>query len=252
MSNTVNKGSIFNVEEARGAEKARCETTAAHAQAEAPSARVSHEIEENAEHVQQAATKAAQTAQGLGSELTGERDTSTAFDVFKSEVAQKTNAAASQGQRDFHMAQNTSTNYLDQAKTFVESIATSAQDYLHSSTDPQATSNKTGGDAESLLHTSASSAVGTAQQYFASAQAAAQPHIDVARSTLQPQLEKAREKAESYLGMHSGTSPSDSDAVTPPLTAHPTTEASLSGKGVTSTPYASTTSTAGADEKAGA
>jgi len=100
------------------------------------------------------------------------------------------------------------------------------------------------------LHTSASSAVGTAQQYFASAQAAAQPHIDVARSTLQPQLEKAREKVESYLGMHSGTSPSD--AVTPPLTAHPTTEASLSGKGVTSTPYASTTSTAGADEKAGA
>jgi flagellum-specific peptidoglycan hydrolase FlgJ len=63
----------------------------------------------------------------MGSELTGERDTSTAFDVFKSEAAQKTNAAASQGQRDFHMAQNTSTNYLDQAKTFVESIAASAQ-----------------------------------------------------------------------------------------------------------------------------
>jgi hypothetical protein len=63
----------------------------------------------------------------MGSELTGERDTSTAFDVFQSEVAQKTNAAASEGQRDLHTAKNTGASYLDQAKTVVESIATSAQ-----------------------------------------------------------------------------------------------------------------------------
>ncbi|KAG1885467.1 hypothetical protein F4604DRAFT_1726301 [Suillus subluteus] len=242
MSNTINKGS--NVEEARGTEKARNETTAAHAQAEAPNARVAHEVEENAEHVQQAAAKAAQVAQGMGPELTGERDTSTAFDVFKSESAQKTNAAASEGQRDFHMAKNTSASYLDQAKTFAESVATSAQDYLHSSTDPQATSNKTGGDTISSLQTTASSAVGTAQEYFASAQAAAQPHIDVARSTLQPQVEKARETAQSYLGMHS-----PSDAVTPPSTERPTTDTPLSGKDVAGTPYASTITTAGADER---
>ncbi|KAG1813288.1 uncharacterized protein BJ212DRAFT_1301188 [Suillus subaureus] len=246
MSNTVNKGP--NVEEARGNEKARHETTAAHAQAEAPNARAAHQVEQNAEHVQQAATKAAQAAQGMGSELTGERDTSTAFEVFKREAAQKTNAAASEGQRDFHMANNPSASYLDQAKTFAESVATSAQDYLHSSTDPQATSNKTGGDGTSSLQTSASSAVGTAQRYFASAQAAAQPHIDVARSTMQPRVEKARQTAESYLGMHSGTS--HSDAVTPPSTAHLTTETPLSGKGVTGTPNASTTTTAaGADER---
>ncbi|KAG1864762.1 hypothetical protein DFJ58DRAFT_655877 [Suillus subalutaceus] len=183
----------------------------------------------------------------MGPELTGERDTSTAFDVFKSESAQKTNAAASEGQRDFHMAKNTSASYLDQAKTFAESVATSAQDYLHSSTDPQATSNKTGGDTISSFQTTASSAVGTAQEYFASAQAAAQPHIDVARSTLQPQVEKARETAQSYLGMHSGTSPSD--AVTPPSTARPATDTPLSGKDVAGTPYASTTTTAGADER---
>lgn len=247
MSNTVNKGSVFNVEEVQGTERARHETTAACAQAEAPNARVAHEVEENAEHLQQAATKAAQAAQGMGSDLTGERDTSTAFDVLKSEASLKTNAAASEGQRDLHMAKNTSASYLDQAKTMVESITASAQDYLHGSTDPQATVNKTGGDTMSSLQTSASSAAGTAQQYFASAQAAAQPHIDTARSTLQPQFEKARETAQGYLGMHSGTSPSD--AITPPSTARPTTGAPLSGKDGVGTPYASTTTTAGADEK---
>ncbi|KAG2076871.1 hypothetical protein BDR04DRAFT_1089139 [Suillus decipiens] len=241
MSNTVNKGSVFNDEEARGTERAQHETTAAHAQAEAPNARVAHEVGENAEHLQQAATKAAQAAQETGPELTGERDTSTAFDVFKSEAAQKINAAAAEGQRNIHMAQDTSASYLDQAKTMVGSFSASAQDYLHGSTDPQATSNKKGGDVSSL-QTSAASAVETAQQYFASAQAAVQPHIDVARSTLQPQVEKARETAESYLGMHSGTSPSD--AVTPPSTTHPTTGAPLSGQDVTSTPYA-----AGADKR---
>ncbi|KAG1757149.1 hypothetical protein EDB19DRAFT_1623798 [Suillus lakei] len=183
----------------------------------------------------------------MGSELTGERDTSTAFDVLTSATAQKTNAAASEGQRDVHMAKNTSASYLDQAKTMVESIAASAQDYLHGSTDPQATSNRAGGDATSSLQTSASSAVGTAQQYLASAQAAAQPHFDVARSTLQPQVDKVRETAEGYLGMHSSTSPSD--AVTPPSTARPTTGAPLSGKDVAGTPYASTTTIAGANER---
>ncbi|KAG2118044.1 uncharacterized protein F5147DRAFT_255699 [Suillus discolor] len=182
----------------------------------------------------------------MGPELTGERDTSIAFDVLKSEVAQKTNAAASEGQRDLHMAKNTSASYLDQAKTVVESIATSAQDYLHGSTDPQATSDKPGGDAtSSSLQTSAStsSAVGTAQKYFASAQAAAQPHIDVARSTLQPQVEKARETAEGYLGMHSSTSPSG--AVTPPSNTCATTGTPL----VAGTQYASTITTTGADER---
>lgn len=43
--------------------RAQHETTAAHAQAEAPNAHVAHEVEENAEHLQQAATKAAQAAQ---------------------------------------------------------------------------------------------------------------------------------------------------------------------------------------------
>lgn len=179
--------------------------------------------------------------QGIGSDLTGERDTSTAFDVLQSEASLKTNAAASEGQRDLHMATNTSASYLDQAKTMVESITASAQDYLHGSTDPQAAVNKTGGDTMSSLQTSASSAAGTAQQYFASAQAAAQPHIETARSTLQPQLEKARETAQGYLGMHSGTSPSD--AVTPPSTVRPTIGAPLSGKDVSGTPYASTATT---------
>lgn len=67
----------------------------------------------------------------MGSELTGERDTSTAFDVLKSEAALKTNAAASEGQRDLHMAGNTGASYLDQAKTIVESITASAQVRQH-------------------------------------------------------------------------------------------------------------------------
>jgi hypothetical protein len=60
-------------EQSSGIESMRCrllvprraqhETTAAHAQAEAPNAHVAHEVEENAEHLQQAAIKAAQAAQ---------------------------------------------------------------------------------------------------------------------------------------------------------------------------------------------
>ncbi|KAG2155594.1 hypothetical protein DEU56DRAFT_868029 [Suillus clintonianus] len=158
----------------------------------------------------------------MGPDLTGESNTSTAFDVLKNATAQKTNAAASEGQRDVHMAKDAGASYLDQAKTMVESIVTSAQDYLHGSTDSRssagpATSSRTGGDVISSLQTSASSAVGTAQQYLASAQAAAQPQVD-----------KARETAEGYLGMHSGTSPSN--AVTPPgSTTRPTTGVPLSG-----------------------
>lgn len=94
------------------------------------------------------------------------------------------------------------------------------------------------------MQTSASSAVGTAQQYLASAQAVAQPHIEQARSTLQPHVEKVLETAEGYLGMHSGTSPSE--AVTPPASGRSTTNAPLSGQDVEGTP---STTTAGADEK---
>lgn len=85
------------------------------------------------------------------------------------------------------------------------------------------------------------------QQYLASAQAVAQPHIDAARSTLQPHVDKVREIAEGYLGMHSGTSPSD--AVTPPASGRSTTNAPLSGIDVNGPPYASTTTTVGADQK---
>ncbi|KAG1754856.1 uncharacterized protein EDB91DRAFT_1042622 [Suillus paluster] len=198
----------------------------------------------------------------MGPELTGGNHT--AFDVLKSELSQKTNAAASEGQRDLRMAKDTSASYLDQAKTMVESVVTSAQEYLHGSTDPQATANqligsstgiatpapsKAEGGVISSLQTSASSAVGTAQQYLASAQAAAQPHIDRAQTSLQPQVDKARETVEGYFGTHSSTLPSD--AVTPPMesTARPTTDMPLNGEDVAGTPYVSATTTPGADEK---
>jgi hypothetical protein len=84
-------------------------------------------------------------------------------------------------------------------------------------------------------------------EYLASAQAVAQPHIDAARSTLQPHVDKARETAKGYLGMHSGTSPSD--AVAPRASGRSTTNAPLSGQEIKGTPYASTTTTAGADQK---
>ncbi|OAX43043.1 hypothetical protein K503DRAFT_682105 [Rhizopogon vinicolor AM-OR11-026] len=186
----------------------------------------------------------------MGSEFTGENRT--AFDYLQSAAAQKTNAAAAEGQRDLHAAKDASASYLDQAKSAAENVVTSAQDYLQGSTDPQATANQQGSstgpaNTTSPLQTSASSAVGTAQQYLASAQAVAQPHIDYARTTLQPHVDKARETVEGYLGMHSDTSPSD--AVTPPINGRSTTNAPLSGQDVTGTPYASTTTTAGADQK---
>lgn len=59
------------------------------------------------------------------SDLTG--DTRTALDDLQSAVAQKTNAAAGEGQKDIHAAKDASESYLYQAKTMAENVVTSAQ-----------------------------------------------------------------------------------------------------------------------------
>jgi hypothetical protein len=61
----------------------------------------------------------------MGSDLTGENHTT--FDDLQCAAAQKTNAAAVEGQRDVHTAVDISSSYLDQAKPMAEDIVTSAQ-----------------------------------------------------------------------------------------------------------------------------
>jgi hypothetical protein len=61
----------------------------------------------------------------MGSDLTG--DNYTTFDDLRCATAQKTNAAAAEGQRDVHTAIDISSSYLDQAKSMAGDIVTSAQ-----------------------------------------------------------------------------------------------------------------------------
>ncbi|KAF5368450.1 hypothetical protein D9758_002277 [Tetrapyrgos nigripes] len=70
MSNT-NTGRIFNVDEPKGADAARFETTAANAQVEAPNASSSRMVERNAEAAGFAAKQAAEAAKARRKESTG-------------------------------------------------------------------------------------------------------------------------------------------------------------------------------------
>ncbi|KIJ22097.1 hypothetical protein PAXINDRAFT_6213 [Paxillus involutus ATCC 200175] len=56
------QGSIFNVEEAQGVNRVQHETTAANAQAEAPTSEVARQVEKNAEQAKEVAEKAALAA----------------------------------------------------------------------------------------------------------------------------------------------------------------------------------------------
>ncbi|KAK7465366.1 hypothetical protein VKT23_005344 [Stygiomarasmius scandens] len=67
----MSSGRIFNVDEPKGAEQARFETTAASAQAEAPNSSISRTVEKNAEAVGFAAQDAADAAKTFGKESTG-------------------------------------------------------------------------------------------------------------------------------------------------------------------------------------
>ncbi|KIK94754.1 hypothetical protein PAXRUDRAFT_142190 [Paxillus rubicundulus Ve08.2h10] len=267
MSNL--QGSISNVEEAQGVDRVQHETTAASAQAEAPTPEVARQVEKNAVQAKEVAEKAALAAKGMGPEITGEP--LSGFDVLKRESAAKTNAAVVEGQHDTQSAIGASERYFNQAKSVVGSVFASARDILRGRTDGQihpqgsstgiATPESTNlrGKADDVLaslQSTAGSAIGTTQQYLASAQATAQPHGEstgealesraaAAKAAAQLHIDEARETTHGHLGIGA-----KSGAVTPPASARsdrPLTNLPIDAKETSGSERRTATTMAGAD-----
>lgn len=211
---TRSKDFVLGVE---GNERAQSETTAAEAKAEAPNPAIAHEVKGNVIQAREAAEKAAQAAQGMGPEITG--DPVSGVDVLQHEVEHTKDIAVAHGQKDIETAKNVGSQYIEEARTMAGNVIESAQNALHGTVQekPHAVGSSTGisapgpsslsetaGDVLTSLQERASSAVGATQQYLASAQATVQPHID-----------RAREVAHTYLGV--GTESTRSDAVVSPV-----------------------------------
>lgn len=207
------KDTVLGVE---GNERAQRETTAAEAQVEAPNPAVAREVKGNVIQAREAAENAAQAAQGLGPDVTG--DPVSSVDVLQHEIEHKTDTAVVQGQKDIEAAKNVGSQYADRAKTMASNVVSSAQNTLYGTSEdkPRPMGSSTGVSAPgpsplsgaasgafTSLQETASFAAGATQQYLASAQAMAQPHID-----------KAREAARTYLG--GDTESTGSDVATPP------------------------------------
>ncbi|KAJ3750726.1 hypothetical protein DFH05DRAFT_1410441 [Lentinula detonsa] len=239
MSGSIETGKIFNVAEPTGADAARSETTAAQAQAEAPTSEASRAVEYNAEQLQGAAQHAALAAKSLGKEFTGEPPSAA------DQLQAKTNSAVAQGKADVDAAKVEGQSYLEQAKNLAGSAISSAQSYLPNSNP--ATHPSTGGstaitDTLSQIQAGATTVLATGKEYLASAQNTAQPHIDRALEVAQPHINKVSEAASNYINNVDGET--DTSTSVPPRI--PATSAPLeSGPHVVSTPYPSTTTKVG-------
>ncbi|KAJ7446465.1 hypothetical protein B0H11DRAFT_380315 [Mycena galericulata] len=195
-------GQIFNVEES--SHPSEFQTTAAQAQANAPTAPIAREVEANAEQVKEVAENAAFAAQAQGPALTGQ----SATDRLQTDASIKTGAAVDQGRSDVEAAKATGAGYVEQAKNLVASAATgavtTAQSYLPPGSGPNG--EHTTGDvvtglqnAGSAALSTGSAALATTKEYLVAAQTTAQPHLERARDIAQPHLEHARDVAASYM-----------------------------------------------------
>ncbi|KAF9015622.1 hypothetical protein BDQ17DRAFT_1341382, partial [Cyathus striatus] len=143
-----NSNTIFNVPEPQGIERVKFETTAAEAQANAPTSQVAREIENNADRTKGAVGQAATVAKTLGPQLTGEP--TTAVDQFGRNASETTNAAVNEGKHDVEAAKAAGAGYIEQAKSMASSAISTAQNYLpaavggkpaENSSDPQSGSS---------------------------------------------------------------------------------------------------------------
>ncbi|KAJ7161392.1 hypothetical protein C8R43DRAFT_1123846 [Mycena crocata] len=176
----MSSGQIFNVEEPSNSSE--FQTSAAQAQANAPTGTIAREVEANADQLKDVAENAAFAAQSKGPALTGQ----TATDRLHNEASIKTGAAVDAGKADVAAAQASAGGYVQQAKTLASSGVATAQSYLPEGTGPNGA--LTTGDVVTGLQTGASAAIATTKEYLVAAQQTAQPH-----------LEKAANVASSYL-----------------------------------------------------
>ncbi|KAF8922094.1 hypothetical protein CPB85DRAFT_20165 [Mucidula mucida] len=188
MTSTTS-GKVFNVVEPTGAERSQFETSAADAQANAPTAGAARQVEKQADAATAAAHAAAETAQAKGRQFTGEPPS--ALDKLQSQAKDVTNDAVSEGKQDVQAAQATGAGYVDQVKSLAEQAVQTAQQYIPSATakpreTPTAGAGASGtGNIPTQLQAGATTALETAKGYISTAQSAAQPHIDKAMEYIQ-------------------------------------------------------------------
>ncbi|KAJ3721698.1 hypothetical protein C8R42DRAFT_668224 [Lentinula raphanica] len=236
---SIENGKIFNVAEPTGVDAVRAETTAAQAQAQAPTNAAARAVEHNAEQLQGAAQNAALAAKSLGKDFTGEPPSAA------DQLQAKTDSAVAQGKVDVDAAKAQGQSYLEQAKNLAGSAIASAQYYLPNSnpvTHPSTGGSTAISDTLTQIQSGAATALETGKEYLASAQTTAQPHIDRAVKAAQPHIEKVSEAASNYINNVNGET--DMSTSVPPKI--PATSAPLeSGPHTVGTPYPSTTTKVG-------
>ncbi|KAJ7492439.1 hypothetical protein FB451DRAFT_1502811 [Mycena latifolia] len=173
-------GQIFNV--AEPAHPSEFQTSAAQAQANAPTASEARQVEANAEQAKDVAQNAAYNAQAKGPALTGQ----SATDRLQTDASVKTGAAVEEGQQDVAAAKAAAGGYVEQAKNLASSAVATAQSYLPPGSGENGA--HTAGDVVSGLQAGANAALATTKEYLAAAQETAQPH-----------LVKAKDMAQNYL-----------------------------------------------------
>ncbi|KIY69166.1 hypothetical protein CYLTODRAFT_442864 [Cylindrobasidium torrendii FP15055 ss-10] len=183
---STDTGKIFNIQQ--DGPDSQFQTTAAQAQADAPTATESRKVEDNAEAAKISAQEVADFAQSKGKEFTGEPPTAT--EKLQSQAKGIADTAVAEGKQDVNAASASAESYLDQAKAIANQVLASAQataqQYIPDSTTGQtkdASSAGTGGLSGQLKDQGAA-AIEAAKEYLAQAQTAAQPTIEKAKEYL--------------------------------------------------------------------
>ncbi|PCH33986.1 hypothetical protein WOLCODRAFT_148048 [Wolfiporia cocos MD-104 SS10] len=168
-----------------GQSDARFGTSAAWAQAEASTHKLSNEVAQNAATLQSAAAHAASEAQEHEPQVVSAVNQLEAGRALE----QKTNEAVAQGMFDVQSAKNTAASTaasaVQQAKNMANSAYQTAQSLFNGSaaqsTDASSTNDPFANDFTSKVQSTASSAYQTGKEYLASAQTAVQPQVDKAK-----------------------------------------------------------------------
>ncbi|KAH9944238.1 uncharacterized protein BXZ73DRAFT_73804 [Epithele typhae] len=145
-----------------GRSDARFETSAAMAETEASTAKLSKEVQQNAAQVHTAAVDAAHTAEEK------ETRSGTAVERLEEGLSHKTDVAAAQGAADVASLTATATGYVDQAKT----LAGNAIAFVQMSSGTASQTEKSVGGANGATNcgvsTTVQTAVATGKEYVAS------------------------------------------------------------------------------------
>ncbi|KAJ7103339.1 hypothetical protein B0H15DRAFT_207481 [Mycena belliarum] len=206
-------GQIFNV--AESTKPSEFQTTAAQAQAAAPTATEARKVEANADIAKDVAENAAFVAQHKGPALTGE----TPVDRLQTDASIKTGAAVEAGQKDVAAAQAAAGGYVAQAKTMANNAVATAQSYIPPGSGPDGA--RTAGDVVAGIQTGASAAYTTTKEYLVAAGETAQPYIAKAAQNAQPHLVKAKDVAASYMPGAATTQTAPVSSQTAPVSLQP-------------------------------